>query len=1213
MSDQTPSDPTRVGTASDGSSLTAQDIVGRDKITITVGSDRQAEQLDAELDYLHQVRATCSSAPAVLADSLPNARQIDLTTQYLPLRATAEVAFDISGGSVVGCQIRDKSQVELHRPAPAAWTALTPGPDVLGWLADVLGPTSAIGHDVATDEGHYLFRDLDVESAIGLSQRCVVVGSPGSGKSTVLRHLAMRSAAQLLAYGDSADAASTIPGIKLWKEQPKLPIFISLPHLVRQCLPSDNTDPPGSILLRYLHATVFEGFIDGAGNDWVRRRLREGSVLLLLDGLDEIPNAASPARRHQMQRLVEIIGKQYPGIQLVVTARTYAYAGDWELPDFDVVGIDDLDGSQLRGLVAALSTGVFEPDQQQSFEQSIFDLPEDIRTTPFLVMLYWVVWLHRMDTGHTGALPATRTALYSACIDAVVESSERREIDGVPSLRSLGISQDNFRMLLEELAFRLQVDETPSTTSAPHGAPLFDSGLVMTAARVRGISGIDYDGLLELLAARVGFLREQAPERFQFVHRSFQEYLAARRLCTDQDFPAVAVRTIPLLPQQWLQVMEYVLEVASGTPLRLSKLVDGLLAQTEQGDELAPDDPAWWLVLYAGLAFQAGGGPAATSDPALIERLEQRCVTLVGTAALPARERTKVGDVLAEIGDPRPGVLVRADGLPDISFGPVPLSADGSPVGDAFEIGRYPVTNAQFRAFTSADDGYNDPQWWDGLPHARDGWADSEWDLPNRPRERVSWYEAVAFCRWLSARTGRSIRLPTTTEWRLAALGDGPAQDYPYGPAYSSELANTARAHVGQTSAVGIFPGGQSVNGIDDLSGNVWDWCLRPVDLDTQSNAPLGPSAPVRGGSRSSTPEDARATVEHCTRNRAGRHSDLGFRVVRVDTALRLAPAEPVGAPTSSAVRTSSEFTTSRSTMSEVVCSTPGRAIRVARFGPSTILVGTSLGEILAVPLDAGLVHVPDAIPPMQGAVRALSATQPGRVLAGFEDGSIRVIWPYVQTMATVGRHTGPVYGLLELDDEVIAVGRDGVVRRWAVPFEGRSYDVEPAVEDSVPLAEHDVQLGTIYCIDASAGRLLVGTDAGKLARIDLERGEVSPIGTFNGAVLSVTCLPGGECAAVSADGLSLVTDPGLEVTTMFEAHEDMVRTVAFGDGPSVVFTGSKDGTVRATDLARDRRVVFNGHGDYVYDCLHLPEVGALISASGDGTVRRWPLDLITG
>ncbi|PDW00241.1 SUMF1/EgtB/PvdO family nonheme iron enzyme [Candidatus Chloroploca asiatica] len=155
-------------------------------------------------------------------------------------------------------------------------------------------------------------------------------------------------------------------------------------------------------------------------------------------------------------------------------------------------------------------------------------------------------------------------------------------------------------------------------------------------------------------------------------------------------------------------------------------------------------------------------------------------------------------------------------------------------------IGKTPVTNAQFRPFVEGD-GYRNRAYWTEVGWA---WREKEsivkpgyWDDAKRngndyPVVGVSWFEAVAYCRWLSAQTGHPFRLPSEAEWEKAARGtDG--RIWPWGNTWEAGRCNSAkdffssvgRAFTGRTTPINQYPSGASPYGAFDMAGNVWEWC----------------------------------------------------------------------------------------------------------------------------------------------------------------------------------------------------------------------------------------------------------------------------------------------------------------------------------------------------------------------------------------------------
>ncbi len=133
----------------------------------------------------------------------------------------------------------------------------------------------------------------------------------------------------------------------------------------------------------------------------------------------------------------------------------------------------------------------------------------------------------------------------------------------------------------------------------------------------------------------------------------------------------------------------------------------------------------------------------------------------------------------------------------------------------AFQISRYEITNAQYRVFIEAT---NRPS-----PRGHNGeetWKDEKFNEDRQPVVGVTWFDAQAFAEWIGG------SLPTEAQWERAARGTS-GSIYPWGdePPKHRKHANFAR-RFNKPTPVGQFPNGSSPDGVADLAGNVWEWCL---------------------------------------------------------------------------------------------------------------------------------------------------------------------------------------------------------------------------------------------------------------------------------------------------------------------------------------------------------------------------------------------------
>ncbi len=289
-------------------------------------------------------------------------------------------------------------------------------------------------------------------------------------------------------------------------------------------------------------------------------------------------------------------------------------------------------------------------------------------------------------------------------------------------------------------------------------------------------------------------------------------------------------------------------------------------------------------------------------------------IDVIRMDSLPALERVAGGNTLARLGDPRfqpDAWCLPAEpllGFVEIPAGPFLMGSDHERDPLAYEdempqheislrryyIARYPVTGAQFRAFVNET----------SYKPENEG---SLGGLPTHPVVWVSWRDALRYCDWLTAhlrewtgmpeplatllaREGWRVTLPSEAEWEKAARGtDG--RTYPWGDEPDRNRGNFGGTGVLATSAVGCFPGGASPYGVEEMSGNVWEWTRSvwgayPYPTDRVARAARehlevreGLHRVRRGGAFFSSPPSVRCA----SRLRGGPYphgGGMGFRIV---------------------------------------------------------------------------------------------------------------------------------------------------------------------------------------------------------------------------------------------------------------------------------------------------------------------------------------------
>jgi formylglycine-generating enzyme required for sulfatase activity/energy-coupling factor transporter ATP-binding protein EcfA2 len=728
-----------------------------------------------------------------------------------------------------------------------------------------------------------------LEAAAG-EQQMVLLGDPGSGKSTFVKHLALCLAGEILEPGRDWLARLGMA----WRHGPMFPLLIVL----REFAQSPHCDGTADGLWRFAAAEL-----DTFAPHLQQRLASEGGVVLLLDGLDEVADEGQRSRVRDAVADFATSRYNHPRNHCLVTCRTYAYQNQrWQLPEaFSIYTLAPFSDERIDAFISAWYEEVYNLGwkSQAEKEDMARRLKAAIHQPSLKVLARRPLLLTVMALLHTtrGRLPDDRVKLYDETVELLLARWQEARLGEESGISRL-VDLDRLEAALEKVTFEAHRSQQASEGTAD--IPEKDLREVLA----EDCLGQDYNQaglLIAYIKERAGLLVEKEPKVYTFPHRTFQEYLAAAHLAIQPAFPQEAARLARQNPTQWREVFL----LAVGIMARLKRLayvalyaVDALCpkgAPTTAAARQTTTDEDWRAAWLAGEALSEIGLPAAQKDdPETTANIRAWLTALAETGALAPVERAAAARALAALADPRPGAGLTADSLPDILWCPVqaqpftmgsrkgdpdaypdehPQHTEGS-VRQDFLVARYPLTNAQFAAFVQ-DDGYTEAWrtcWTDAgwREKERRGWQGPEdygppYNLPNHPVVGVSWYEAVAFCRWLTQKLQAAkgewrmwhqdhlqpfkppdlstfqVRLPTEAEWELAARGTD-ARTYPWGDDWDAAKCNAAETGIGSSSAVGLFPAGASPCGALDMSGNVLEWCATRWTDDYEGYAEKGSS-----------------------------------------------------------------------------------------------------------------------------------------------------------------------------------------------------------------------------------------------------------------------------------------------------------------------------------------------------------------------------------
>lgn len=727
-------------------------------------------------------------------------------------------------------------------------------------------------------------RPLQALEAATAHRRLALLGDPGGGKSTFVRQVAAHAASVCLGQAEPFPdwSPALVPLVVVLRELGPALAALALDGLSRA-----DQDRRLIAAVRRRWEVVLDEHDGGAWAPALDDLLSAGEVLLVFDGLDEVAADCRPRVRAAVRALL----RAYPEIRrVIITSRIRSYTGEAVLTGFEQATLAPFDEAKIRAFVAGWyeAQDALERLTPAEAKARALDLqaaalkPALLELAANPMLLTTMALIHQREVG----LPEQRVRLYEEAVKVLLQRWQRQK--GVvvsPALEAVLGDDRQLRKVLERVAY-----EAHRQQAGDDGAADVRRGdlLVLLDAPVY-LDGVGLvDEFLTYVDQRAGLLvgrgggEGRRPQTYTFPHRTFQEYLAGCYMVSQRSVHRV-YRDHAREGDAWYLAAQLGAEELLYNRHSEVPLLDLAYALSPEREPAGTAD--WRAVLWSAQMAALLGRARIEQDvedggAAYLARLVPRLVQVLQQASLPAVERVEAGKALAKLGDPRPGVGLREDGLPDILWCPVDAGPfvmgstdedtlaypDEKPqhtyeIQEPYLIGRYPVTNAQYAAFVRAG-GYRTRRYWTGA-----GWAWRErenvvgpevygepFTLPNHPVVGVSWYEATAFCAWLAEalnvagarlnvwQNGEireinlepstfNLQLPSEPQWERAARGvDG--RRYPWGDEIDVECVNYRETGIGATNAVGAFPGGASPCGIEETSGNVWEWCCTKWQSD---------------------------------------------------------------------------------------------------------------------------------------------------------------------------------------------------------------------------------------------------------------------------------------------------------------------------------------------------------------------------------------------
>ncbi|WP_405802761.1 NACHT domain-containing protein [Streptomyces halstedii] len=427
------------------------------------------------------------------------------------------------------------------------------------------GPAQHTDWDVDAGEGSRGHAGrVPADETLEREPKVLLRGDAGSGKTTLVQWLAVNAA----------------------REGTLIPYVLPLRTLIR----ADPLPAPAA----FLRAA---GCPLSPPDGWTERVLTAGRALILVDGLDEVPEADRHSTRNWLSTLVHT----YPGNRWLLTTRPTAVRADWLAREgFSELSLVPMGRTEVATFVHRWHKAADAPEYEQRLLDSLRTKRDLSRLATNPLMCGLVCALHRERRGY---LPTGRKELYEAAFTMLLTRRDRER--GLGTVDGPELDEETRLELLQRLAYALVLSgRTEMPLSGAEG--LLERALPSLAPAI-GKAGATT--VLRTLLLRSGVLRSPVEGVVDFVHRTFQDYLAARYAVEEGH---IGVLTSRADDSQWEDVIR--MAVAHARPRERATVLSDLLAK---------DTPRLTLLALACIEN------AGTLDPSVRAEVESRAAQLI--------------------------------------------------------------------------------------------------------------------------------------------------------------------------------------------------------------------------------------------------------------------------------------------------------------------------------------------------------------------------------------------------------------------------------------------------------------------------------------------------------------------------------------------------------------------------------------------------------